>query len=113
MAHGEGLSGKHAVGNDAAEQLALLHRGQQEADRIFLLGKANQRVVVMDVVDLARVVLEVLIQEVLEDADGQLALVLIENDRFRTRRLRTTSRGSLRCLRMPLPEPQAASWARS
>lgn len=80
MAHGEGLSRQNAVGDDAAEQLALFHGGQQEADGIFLLRKADERVVVMDIVDLARIFLQIIVEEVLQDADGQLTLVLIEDD---------------------------------
>ena len=80
MAHGEGLSRQNAVGDDAAEQLALFHGGQQEADGIFLLCKADERIVVMDIVDLARIFLQIIVEEVLQDADGQLTLVLIEDD---------------------------------
>ena len=42
MTHGEGLSGQHAVGNDAAEQLALFHGGQQEADGVVLRGQLTE-----------------------------------------------------------------------
>ena len=80
MAHGEGLPGQDAVGDDAAEQLALFHGGQQEADGVFLLGKADEGVVVVDVVDLTRIGLQIFIEEMLQDANGQLALVLVEDD---------------------------------
>ena len=70
MAHGEGLPGQDAVGDDAAEQLALFHGGQQEADGVFLLGKADERVVVVDVVDLARIGLQIFIEEMLQDANS-------------------------------------------
>ena len=54
VAHGEGLAGQHAVSNNTAEQLALFHGGQQEADGVLLIGQTDQLVVVMDVVDIAR-----------------------------------------------------------
>ena len=47
MAHGERLPGQDAVGDDAAEQLALFHGRQQEADGARLLGQGDQGVVVM------------------------------------------------------------------
>ena len=81
MTHRERLSRQDAVGDDAAEELALFHRGQQEADGVRLLCKVDQRVIVMDVVDLTGMILQILVKEMLEDADGKLALVLVEDDR--------------------------------
>ena len=34
----------------------------------------------MDIVDLARIFLQIIVEEVLQDADSQLTLVLIEDD---------------------------------
>ena len=45
MAHGEGFTRQHAVGNNATEQLALFHAGNQEADGVFLGSQSDQRVV--------------------------------------------------------------------
>ena len=81
MAHGERLPGQDAIGDDAAEQLALFHGRQQEANGARLLGQGDQGVVVMDVVDFAGVVLQIRVQEALQRADGQLALCLVEVDR--------------------------------
>ena len=80
MTHGEGLTGQDAVGNDAAEQLALFHAGNQEADGIFLGGQSDQRVIVMDVVDLALVLLQPGVQISLQHAHGQLALGAVQID---------------------------------
>ena len=80
VTHGEGLAGQDAVGNDAAEQLALFHTGNQEADGVFLGGQSDQSVVIMDVVDLALVLLQILIQEGLQHTNSQLALGAVQID---------------------------------
>ena len=68
MTHRDGLAGQNAVSNDTSEELALLHCRQEESNGIFLIRKGDQCIIVMDIVDLALIDLEILIQEALKDA---------------------------------------------
>ena len=81
VAHREGLSGKNAVGNYAAEQLALFHSGKQEADGLLLIGQLTKIVIAVNVVDVAGMFLHVTVKEVLQNTDSQFALAPIQNDR--------------------------------
>ena len=78
MTHGEGFTRQNTVGNDAAEELALFHRGQEEADGVILICKSDQGIVVMDVVDLALICGKIFVKEALQHTDGKLTLGLVK-----------------------------------
>ena len=72
LAHGEGLPGQSAVEDDGGEELVLGHGRQQEADAVGLADQALHHVLAVDIVDLAAVFFQVLVQEGLQGADFQL-----------------------------------------
>ena len=74
VTHGEGLAGQHAVGHDGLEELLLAHRGKQEAHVALLGAELAGDLIAVDVVHLTAELLEVLVDERLQRADGQLHL---------------------------------------
>ena len=80
MTHGEGLARQNAVGHDGLEELLLAHRGKQEAHVALLEAELAGDLIAVDVVDLAAELLEVLVDESLQRADGQLDLRVGDGD---------------------------------
>ena len=71
MTHGEGLAGQNAVCHNGLEELLLAHRGKQEAHVALLGAELAGDLIAVDVVDLAAELLEVLVDEGLQRADGE------------------------------------------
>ena len=65
MTHREGLTGQHAVGHDGLEQLLLAHGRQQESHIAGLAAQLAGHIVAVDIVHLAAVVLQVLVNNTL------------------------------------------------
>ena len=80
MTHGEGLARQNAVGHDGLEELLLAHRGKQEAHVALLGAELAGDLIAVDVVDLTAELLEVLVDEGLQCADGQLDLRVGDGD---------------------------------